>query len=803
MKEAHEPKEHECPRRRKKGLVRRHGRGFEFEHGFVPTLVRSKWIEEELERQKALEKDKSVAFIVAENDDGKGNKTQWIERARITKPGQYHVLDTSNVSNDVEVGPHMLNAQIYDEMEEKQSPVDNKDDGGPPVKGAKRVPFTLEHNSDQLIHNAQGEPVYLWCENDKYEGGKPCIAWFRSVDVPEDALQVIRDTLEPPSTIEVVTVPGAKDGDPPVEWVKHILWPPEVMAISGRFGEYDDVPAKSDDENGFVSPAEDDSEDMARIRAAREDMKRRQREAALNSTAAKQKEDDDSDEREKLNTARASMKQYAEEQLALYSKMTQEMETYFEEIRRGVGRENAMTRELNPFQLAHMHDELKSFLKQKEEEEEEDRRFGGHFGVRPSLQAFEERLARQAKLLDEYDKQYSRDVPSESAKSDDTVPRIIKMTEPVSIICADGTIVRTELITFPDDSGKDAILVIPRSVGKTGVMNCKLVFPGHGDPPPIPEKQKMEEDSKPANDSNNKRERDEEEEEEDERVRSISRLLNPSQRDRQEMRARMGFGVPEIHNFMKDYVERAELPEDADLMLQQMKEFAKKYDEAKKKGRLPPPEYVTIFDEDAGGSRDVHVSDLPPGLRDFYKSARDEKKKEEKKKPHADPLIARLQALKDDDEEEILRFRREQMLDALKGKGLEKFLEHNMPVYKDPATLAGILQHFLANADTFGITSETLAVVRAILDDENSFCTEVDRRLLHFMANVQMLNHSTDALNQLRMMIYARNDNKRQHTSDINSIVGQTISCENAYERFTHAIRFVLTQAYLKGKRPN
>lgn len=679
MKEAHEPKEHECPRNaRKKGLVRRGG--FEFEHGFVPTSVRSKWTEAELERQK----DKPVAFPSLSDAT-----TRKIEPDRITEPGEYHVMKDSDRATDVSVVP-IRDTQIYDEMEEKKS------------------------------------------------------------------------------------------------------------------------------------PAEDDSKDMEKIRSAREDMKRRQREAAFKSLTTQQLEG----EMEKLNAARTSMKQYAEEQFALYSKFAQEMEKYMDDAPRVYGQ--FRTRDIQ------MYDEEKSTEKQEEE---------GN-----------------------------------------------KKTEPVSILCSDGTVVRTELITYPDSG--EAILVIPRSVGKTMVMNAKRVFRGHGDPP---EKKKMEEgeDAKAVGevevDNNNKRERDGEEEEdirfvsqarlvhhdqfipsgrslsvmrdrrdlpdncnpgekveeeEEQNVKSTSRLMTESEHDRWEARDRMRFGLP-IHNFMKDYIDSQE--PSVNTMFQQLKEFAKMYEEAKKKGPLPPPEFVRVFDEDApGGFRDVDVDDLPldhPARAMFVrtKNANDPPREMHDKvavpeEEGKEEELEELPELEDDVDppfstdmhfsfishgksqasmsfpckEDILKTlhhhhhdMQQQMLDKLKGKGLEKFLEHNMPVFKEPATLAAILQHFLCNADLFGITDETLAAMRVILDDDNSFRDEIDRRLSHFMANVETLNQSTDVLNQLRMMIYERNDNKRQRTSDINAIIGRTISCENAYERFTTAIRFVLTQAYLKGKRPN
>lgn len=716
MKEAHEPKEHECPRERKKGLVRR-GVGFAVERPFLSLSERHEWLNANLELQK--------------------------------------------------------------EMEEKST---NDVPSGPPVKWAKRVAFTVCHDIERPVRNSQGEIVYTWCETEHMEEDKPFVTWYLLNDLPPDVLQTMREDLQPQNTIEIVTVPG----DPSVDWVKCSMWPPDVMAISGGYDDY--VPVKLDDD-------EDDSSSS------------------------------DHDERVKLDAARASMKQYAEEQLALYSKVAQEMEKYFDEVRRGVGRENAMTRELNPLQLAHMHDELKSFLKQKEEEEE-DLGIGWSRGMLSpeSLKKFARQQIVTKKLLDEYAKKYPHgvsfpettepgklddDVVSPPPKStDDEMDRIRavakemknrkrdaafnalrvkelekykaeseeekKNSEPVSIVCADDTIVRTELITFPGDSGRDAILVIPRSVGKTGVMNWKRVFRGHGDPPPIPEKQKMaEEDAKPEPDSNNKRERDEEEEA-DERVKHASRYNGV-------YRGKIGPWKP------------IDLMCDKDIITARMQSLKDDDDEGPSELEEEEQEGVRVMSQ----ARLIHHEQFMPSGRSLSVTY--------------DRRDVPAEFVKDDDGvEETKRLQREhdmqQTLDALKGKGLEKFLEHNMPVYKEPATLVGILQHMMfERPDTFGVTENTLTVVRAIFD-ENSFDDAVHRCLMHLMANVDSLIHSSEILGQLCMMIYEHNDNKRQcktSDTDINSIIGHAIAREDAHRRLTHAIRFVLTQAYLKGKRPN
>jgi hypothetical protein len=751
MKEAHEPKEHECPRKKKKEEEEKIDEDEDddvahaMEHFMADFPETGPPLEIECKRCRKVMKDKSHCD---ENDD----KTREIEPARITEPGEHHDLKEND---PIDVSATVRDPQIYDEMEEKQSPVE-EEGPSPPVKCAKRVPFTVEHDSDRPLRNEKGELVYAWCETEQMEEGKPFIMWYRLKDFPPDVLKELRKHVEAPNTIELVAAPGTN-------WLKHVTWPPGVMAIADSYRDYDTC---------FKSDDDDSSSD-----------------------------DDDSEEMEKLRSARASMKQYAEEQLALYSKMAQEIETYFDEARRQYGEQCAIRKYSNPFRTQVETD------KQKKEEE---LGFGWASGTLSpeSLKKFAQQQIVAEKLLDEYAKKYpqgvafskapTEDSPPKTSADDSTIPRVIKMTEPVNILCADGTVVRTELITNYET--REVILVIPRSVGKTGVMNAKRVFREHGDPPSPSEetKKKMEEgaDAKPTDDSDsNKRERDEEEEKEDERVKHLSRLLTANECDRQEMRGRMRF-----RTMPQEYVDAKEPSEKymsaLDKQHQQLEEFAKMYDEAKKKGPLPPPEYVTIFDEDdPAGFRRVHVKDLPPDLRCLYKS---------KTTPsEQDPL-------KGDDEEETKRLRREhdmqKTLDALKGKGLEKFLEHNMPVFKDPATLAGILQHMVCEIpDTFGVTEKTLTVVRVILDDDDkSFSDEIDRCLVHLMSNVHTLNHSTDALGQLRMMIYGRNDTKRVRKADddgdINSIIGHAILREGAYERFTTAIRFVLTQAYIKGK---
>jgi len=109
-------------------------------------------------------------------------------------------------------------------------------------------------------------------------------------------------------------------------------------------------------------------------------------------------------------------------------------------------------------------------------------------------------------------------------------------------------------------------------------------------------------------------------------------------------------------------------------------------------------------------------------------------------------------------------FKMTQTLDVFKGNGLEKFLEHNMPQQEDPAVLAGILLHMLAQSQTFGVTEDVLVTVHQIV------------RVAY--APYQQMDHSNVIKNEL----------------------GSLVTHVDALKHIRAAIRFVLTRAYLHKK---